>query len=90
MMALERCCAVSPAPAAAGVHGPLADDPMVWYEGASVAAAARRRMFIDHQASVVAVAGSGGALLKANSYDDWDTLSAAKLGAAGSLLTRAK
>lgn len=74
---------MSPAPAAAGVHGTLADDPMVWYEGASVAAAARRQMFTDHQGSVVAVADSVGALLRANSYDDWGTPGATNLGRFG-------
>ena len=53
------------------VHGSAVDDPLVWYEGATVAAPSRRQLFADHQGSIIAVADGGGALLSINRYDDW-------------------
>lgn len=53
------------------VHGANVDDPMVWYEGASIGPASRRNLLADRQGSIVGVADSNGALLAINSYDDW-------------------
>jgi RHS repeat-associated protein len=54
------------------VHGPSAgDDPLVWFEGASVADSARRYLYADERGSVVAVANNNGAKLEINSYDEY-------------------
>ena len=49
------------------VHGAGIDDPILWYEGASVAG--RRSLFADHQGSIVAVTDAVGAPLAINAYD---------------------
>lgn len=53
------------------VHGPGADEPLAWYEGATVTAASRRRLRADRQGSVVAVTGDTGTALALNSYDEY-------------------
>lgn len=47
------------------------DDPLVWYEGAGVADAARRYLYTDERGSVVAVTNADGSTLNINSYDDY-------------------
>jgi RHS repeat-associated protein len=49
------------------VHGPAADDPFLWYEGAGLAT--RRGLFPNHQGSIVAVADANGTSLYKNAYD---------------------
>ena len=53
------------------VAGTRVDEPLVWYEGATVGAANRRYFFADHQGSVVAVSNSVGAKLEIDSYDPY-------------------
>jgi RHS repeat-associated protein len=53
------------------VHGANVDDPIVWYEGATVSAANRRTLLPDRQGSIVATADSSGTSLGLNTYDDW-------------------
>jgi RHS repeat-associated protein len=53
------------------VHGMGVDDPIVWYEGASVTTAARRYMQADHQGSIISIADSAGAAIRVNAYDSW-------------------
>ena len=53
------------------VHGAGIDDPVIWYEGSAVTAAALRRLRSNHQGSVVAVTGDAGNMIAINSYDEW-------------------
>jgi len=50
-------------------HGPGRDEPIVWYEGSTVSAAARRYLHADHQGSIIATSSSNGTRLDRNSYD---------------------
>ena len=52
------------------VHGAGIDDPVIWYAGSAVTAAARRRLRSNHQGSVVAVTGDAGNMIAINSYDE--------------------
>lgn len=56
------------------VHGAGVDEPLVWYEGASVSAANRRYLHTDHQRSTIAVAGTSGSTLELNKYDAYGVL----------------
>ena len=51
------------------VHGANVDEPMVWYEGASVSAANRRYLHADHQGSIIATTNAAGAMLNLGTYD---------------------
>lgn len=51
------------------VHGPSADEPLVWYEGAGTTD--RRWLVTDQLGSVVAVTNSSGAATTINSYDEF-------------------
>lgn len=51
------------------VHGPGVDEPLVWYEGASLAT--RRVLRGDLQGSIVAVADAAGAEVATNTYDEY-------------------
>lgn len=51
------------------IHGPGADEPLLWYEGAGLTS--RRALFADHQGSIVAVADAGGNVFAINGYDAW-------------------
>lgn len=51
------------------VHGSAVDDPIVWYEGASLSD--RRHLFTDWQGSIVARANAAGSSLGINSYDEY-------------------
>lgn len=62
------------------VHGRGVDDPLIWYEGASVGAANRRSMQVDHQGSVVSVADSAGALIGINAYDEYGVPNPTNIG----------
>jgi RHS repeat-associated protein len=58
------------------VHGPGADDPIVWYEGGGTPASAgagldRRWLQTDQLGSVVAISGASGAKLGINRYDEY-------------------
>ncbi|QMW22455.1 RHS repeat domain-containing protein [Sandaracinobacteroides saxicola] len=51
------------------VHGVNVDDPLLWYEGATLGT--RRSLFADHQGSIIGVADSAGASVGINGYDAW-------------------
>ncbi|HYW15348.1 MAG TPA: RHS repeat-associated core domain-containing protein, partial [Allosphingosinicella sp.] len=51
------------------LHGPRADEPLVWYEVSPTGG--RRFLRADHQGSIVAVADSFGAPVAINAYDPW-------------------
>jgi RHS repeat-associated protein len=51
------------------VHGSGVDEPLVWYEGATVSAGNRRYLHADHQGSIVAATNAAGAMLQVNAYD---------------------
>jgi RHS repeat-associated protein len=55
------------------VHGSnaAADDPLLWYEGATVSSTTRHQLFADHQGSIVAIANGTGTLTDHDSYDEW-------------------
>ena len=58
------------------VHGANVDEPMVWYEGATVSAANRRYLHTDHQGSIIATANSAGAMLNIGTYDAYGVTTA--------------
>ena len=51
------------------VHGPWADEPLVWYEGAGTGD--RRWLHADERGSIVAVSDASGTALAANSYSEY-------------------
>ncbi|WP_152616502.1 RHS repeat domain-containing protein [Sphingomonas sp. ERG5] len=51
------------------VHGPAEDDPLLWYEGATLAD--RRSLQSDYQGSIVSVANSAGTVIAINAYDEY-------------------
>jgi RHS repeat-associated protein len=51
------------------VHGSGVDEPLVWYEGATVSAGNRRYLHADHQGSIVAVTDASGTTLDVYTYD---------------------
>ncbi|HXI86691.1 MAG TPA: hypothetical protein VNH64_04495, partial [Parvularculaceae bacterium] len=62
------------------VHGPGADTPLLWYEGATVSAASRRDLVADHHGSIVSVADSSGAMFAINTYDEYGVATTANKG----------
>lgn len=62
------------------VHGVGEDDPLLWYEGSTVSATTRRSLQSDHQGSIISIAGSGGAMLTINSYDEYGIPKAGNAG----------
>ena len=60
------------------VHGPGADEPLLWYEGAALAT--RRGLFANHQGSIVAVADANGSSLGINAYDAYGIPNASNMG----------
>lgn len=55
------------------VHGPLVDNPMIWYQGATVTSSSRNSLQVDHQGSVVTVANAAGSAATLNTYDEYGT-----------------
>jgi hypothetical protein len=51
------------------VHGPGDDEPVIWYEGAGIAASARRFLHTDERGSVIAVSNNAGTSLVTIKYD---------------------
>ena len=51
------------------VHGPAADEPLVWYEGAGTTD--RRWLVADDKGSVIAVTDGAGAATVTNTYDEY-------------------
>lgn len=62
------------------VHGAAVDEPLVWYEGASVSSASRRYLHADHQGSIVAFSSPPGATLQVNAYDAYGVTTPANTG----------
>jgi RHS repeat-associated protein len=60
------------------VHGPDADEPLVWYEGSGVTD--RRWLIADDQGTISSVADSSGVAIGANTYDDYGAPGAANIG----------
>lgn len=53
------------------VHGPGTDDPLIWYEGNTLASTVRRHLRADHQGSIVAISDASGTSVDINSYDEY-------------------
>lgn len=53
------------------VHGMGEDDPVVWYNGATMDAGTRRFLHADQQGSIIAVSDAGGNAAALNSYDEY-------------------
>jgi RHS repeat-associated protein len=53
------------------VHGMGEDDPVVWYNGATMDAGTRRYLFADQQGSIIAVSDAIGNAIGLNSYDEY-------------------
>jgi RHS repeat-associated protein len=51
------------------VHGAGVDEPLLWYEGATVSAAKRQYLHADHQGSIIAVSKNTGAKQQIRAYD---------------------
>ncbi len=51
------------------VHGAGEDDPMLWYEGATLGD--RRSLQVDGQGSIISVANAAGLLVRINGYDEY-------------------
>ena len=62
------------------VHGAAVDEPLVWYEGASVSSSSRRYLHADHLGSIVALAGASGTTLQVNAYDAYGVTTPANTG----------
>ena len=60
------------------VHGPAADDPILWYEGSGLTD--RRSLQTDHQGSIVSIADSSGNALTIDSYDEYGIPAAGNVG----------
>lgn len=60
------------------VHGPGADEPLVWYEGSGTSD--RRWYHHDERGSVVALSNGAGSPLAINAYDEYGVPQAANLG----------
>jgi RHS repeat-associated protein len=62
------------------VHGPGIDEPLLWYEGATVAASTRRNLHANHQGSIVAATSDSGSTFGLNAYDAWGLPEPGNLG----------
>ncbi|MGQ0384948.1 MAG: RHS repeat-associated core domain-containing protein [Gammaproteobacteria bacterium] len=62
------------------VHGAGVDEPLLWYEGASVSSASRRYLHANHQGSIVAVSNAAGAKLAIHAYDPYGVTAAGNTG----------
>jgi RHS repeat-associated protein len=51
------------------VHGPGADEPVVWYEGSGTTD--RRFLHADERGTIIAASSSSGAMLFINTYDEY-------------------
>lgn len=60
------------------VHGPGADEPVIWYEGSGTSQ--RRYLHADERGSVIAVTNASGGLIFANTYDEYGLPGATNLG----------
>ena len=60
------------------IHADGADDPLVWYEGASTASP--KYLYANEQGSIVAIADAAGAVTTVNTYDEYGIPGAANVG----------
>jgi RHS repeat-associated protein len=60
-------------------HGPGADEPSAWYEGAAFGAN-RRRLQSDRHGSIISVTDSAGNLIAINAYDEYGIPAPTNLG----------
>jgi RHS repeat-associated protein len=60
------------------VHGPGADEPLVWYEGNGTGD--RRWFHHDERGSVIALSGGSGAHIAINRYDEYGVPAASNVG----------
>jgi RHS repeat-associated protein len=60
------------------VHSAGVDEPLVWYEGSTLAV--RRGLYANHQGSIIAVADASGAVTQVNAYDAYGVPNATNLG----------
>jgi RHS repeat-associated protein len=60
------------------VHGPGADEPLVWYEGTGTTD--RRFLHADEHGSIVAVSDSTGVVTNVNTYDEYGKPGSANVG----------
>jgi len=63
------------------VHGPGADEPLIWYE--VLGGFSRRFLRADQLGSIVAVGDLGGNAVAINAYDDWGIPNAGNVGRFG-------
>jgi RHS repeat-associated protein len=63
------------------VHGPGADEPIVWYEGSGTTD--RRFLLADERGSIVAVSNSSGTITNVLSYDEYGAPAAGNVGRFG-------
>lgn len=62
------------------VHGGGVDDPIVWYDGATVGSSTRRHLQANWQGSVIAIQNSSGGMVQANGYDAYGIPNETNLG----------
>ncbi|MBJ7527526.1 MAG: RHS repeat-associated core domain-containing protein, partial [Sphingomonadaceae bacterium] len=62
------------------VHGSGNDDPMAWFEGASVDTNVAKMIKTNHQGSVIALTDGQGNLTNINSYDEWGIPASTNVG----------
>jgi RHS repeat-associated protein len=60
------------------VHGPGADEPLVWYEGAGTTD--RRWLHQDERSSTTAISNSAGSIVAINSYDEYGVPASGNIG----------
>jgi RHS repeat-associated protein len=60
------------------VHGPGADEPLIWYEGSGTTD--RRWLHADERGSIIAVTDGSGNAIAINSYDAWGIPQTTNLG----------
>ena len=53
------------------VHGAGVDDPLLSFEGATIAATAMRRLSTNHQGSITGISDTSAGTNKINAYDEW-------------------
>ncbi len=58
------------------VHGAAVDEPLVWYEGASVSSTSRRYLHADQQGSIIATSNAAGTRLDLGTYDAYGVTTA--------------
>jgi RHS repeat-associated protein len=62
------------------VHGPQADNPWIWYQGATVSSTTRAGLQVDHQGLIVSLADASGNALTINAYDEYGAPAAGNAG----------